>query len=314
MAGNARTISIVVEGRDTDRDVRFSREGGPGDANRPDLINANVIGARFFETLGMALLRGRDFGVDDVDSAPRVTVINEAAARRHFGDADPLGTRVSFHGPNGPWHTIVGIVRDSKYAELGEQGLPVVYMPLAQNHETGMTLYVRTSVAPASLIGGIRRTIQALEPALPVGNIRPVSDTIGTALYSARMSTWLLAAFGALALLLAAVGIYGVLSFSIASRTHEIGIRLALGAGAWNVFNVVLRNGLALVAAGVVLGLLGALAIGRTLAGFLYGVSPADAATYVAVTAILCAVALVACAIPARRAMRMDPMAALRYQ
>ena len=187
-------------------------------------------------------------------------------------------------------------------------------MPLSQNHETGMTLYVRSSVRPESLLASIRREIQALEPALPVVDIRVMEDTIGSALYPARMSARMLAAFAALALLLAAVGLYGVLSFQIASRTHEIGIRLALGAGAQHVFNVVLRDGLVLVGIGVAIGVGGALAAGRMLAGFLYGVSPADAATYVAVTAILCAVALVACAIPARRAMRMDPTAALRYQ
>ena len=145
-------------------------------------------------------------------------------------------------------------------------------------------------------------------------DIGVMDDTIGRALYSASMSARLLTAFGALALLLAAIGIYGVLSFSIASRTHEIGIRLALGAGARQVFNVVLRDGLVLVGAGVLVGIAGALVLGRMVSGFLYGVSPADAATYAAVTAILGAVALVACVIPARRAMRMGPMAALRYQ
>ena len=141
-----------------------------------------------------------------------------------------------------------------------------------------------------------------------------MTDTIGAALYSATAGAWLLAAFGGLALLLAAVGIYGVLSFSIASRTREIGIRLALGAGARSVFKVVLRDGLVLVGVGVTLGVLGALAVGRLLASFLYGVSPADVATFVAVTVILGAVAFLACVIPARRAMRMDPIAALRYE
>jgi ABC-type antimicrobial peptide transport system permease subunit len=187
-------------------------------------------------------------------------------------------------------------------------------MPLAQNHETGMTLYVRSSVPPESLVAGIRREIQSLAPALPSSNVRPMTDTIGTVLYSARVSTWLLTGFGALALALAVIGIYGVLSFAIASRTRELGIRLALGARAGSLFNMVVRDGLVLVAIGVVCGVAGALAAGRMVAGFLYGVSPADVATYAAVTAILCAVAFVACAIPARRAMRMDPMAALRYQ
>jgi predicted permease len=314
MAGFGRTVGFMVEGREQQRDDFFQREAAAVAPMRPDLINANVVGPRFFETLGVALLRGRDFAATDVDGAPLVAVINEAVARRYFADADPLGQRVSITGGRGPWRTIIGVVRDSKYAELGEQALPVAYVPLAQNHETGMTLYVRSSLPPESLIGGIQREIQALAPALPISNVRPMTDTVGTALYSTRMSAWLLSAFGVLALALAAIGIYGVLSFAIANRTREIGIRLALGAGARSVFNMVVRDGLVLVVIGVILGVLGALAAGRTLAGFLYGVSPVDVATFAGVSAILCAVALVACAIPARRAMQMDPMAALRDQ
>ena len=314
MTGSARTIRLTVEGREVPGDDFFRREGAPVVAMLPNLISANVVGPRFFETLGIALLRGRDFGAMDIDGAPPVAIINESAARRHFADADPIGQRLSFDGAAGPWRTIVGVVRDSKYADLGEQGLPAVYVPLAQNHETGMTLYVRSSVSPGALVAGIRREIQQLAPGLPVSNVRPMTDTVGTVLYAARMSTWLLAAFGALALALAAIGIYGVLSFAIASRTHEIGIRLALGAAARNVFEMVVRDGLVLVAIGVALGVIGASMVGRALVGFLYGVSPADAATYAVVTAILCAVALLACAIPARRAMRMEAMAALRHQ
>jgi predicted permease len=315
MTGNARTIgNFMVEGREPPPDGNFQREGAPVGAPGQSFINANVVSPGFFETLGIGLLRGRDFAMTDVEGAPLVAVINESAARRHFADADPLGLGVSFAGAAGPWRTIVGVVRDSKYADLGEQGLPVVYVPLAQNHETGMTLYVRGSVPPESLVAGVRREIQSLAPALPLSDVRPMTDTIGTALYSARASTWLLTGFGALALALAVIGIYGVLSFAIASRTRELGIRLALGAGAKSLFNMVVRDGLVLVALGVACGVAGALVAGRMVAGFLYGVSPADAATYAAVTAILAAVALVACAIPARRAMRMDPMAALRYQ
>lgn len=315
MGGGGRTVGWTVQGREEASAAPSSAQAGPPFALGRNLINANVVGTRFFETLGISLLAGRDFDGRDAPDAPPVAIINEAAAKLHFPDADPLGERVSFRGPaGGPWYEIVGVVGNSKYADLGENELPVAYMPLSQNHETGMTLYVRGSVRPESLLGSIRREIQALEPALPVVDIRVMEDTIGNALYATRMSARLLAAFGALALLLAAIGLYGVLSFQIASRTHEIGIRLALGAGARQVFNVVLRDGLVLVGVGVVVGVGGALAVSRTLVSFLHGVSPADAATYIVVTAILCAVAVVACAIPARRAMRMDPMVALRYQ
>jgi ABC-type antimicrobial peptide transport system permease subunit len=177
-----------------------------------------------------------------------------------------------------------------------------------------MTLYVRTSVPPASLIGSLRREIQTLEPNLPVPNIQTMTDTIGRSLYTARMGAWLLAAFGGLALLLAAIGIYGVLSFSISRRTREMGIRLALGAEARDVFRLVVRDGMLLVGIGVTIGLMGGLAGARSLASFLYGVPTSDLPIFAAMTIILAAVALVACVIPARRAMRVNPIAALRYE
>jgi putative ABC transport system permease protein len=176
-----------------------------------------------------------------------------------------------------------------------------------------MTLYVRASVLPSRLAGDIRRQIQALEPNLPVPNIQTMSETIGVSLYAARMGAWLLTVFGVLALLLAAVGIYGVLSFSISRRTREMGIRLALGAERRDVFLLVVRDGMLLVAAGIVIGLGGGLAGARWLAAFLYGVPTSDIPTFVAVTAVLTAVALAACVVPARRAMRVSPIAALRY-
>jgi putative ABC transport system permease protein len=185
-------------------------------------------------------------------------------------------------------------------------------MPVAQNHETGMTLYVRASVPPSTLIGDIRRQIQALEPNLPVPNIQTMSETVGTSLYAARMGAWLLSVFGGLALLLAAVGIYGVLSFSTSRRTREMGIRLALGAERRDVFLLVVRDGMLLVVFGIIIGLGGGLAGARSLAAFLYGVPTSDLPTFAAVTAILTAVALAACVLPARRAMRVNPLAALR--
>jgi putative ABC transport system permease protein len=177
-----------------------------------------------------------------------------------------------------------------------------------------MTLYVRTSVSPASFVASIRRMIQELEPNLPVPNIQTMTDTIGTSLYAARLGAWLLGAFGGLALVLAAIGIYGVLSFSVSRRTREMGIRLALGADARDVFLLVVRDGMLLVGAGIIVGLAGALASGRSLASFLYGISTTDWPTFAGVTVILTSVALVACVIPAFRAMRVNPIAALRYE
>jgi putative ABC transport system permease protein len=313
MTGAGRVVGFMVEGAQYPDDFVFGEGGGVVTAD-PTRINANVIGPGFFTTLGVPLVIGRDFTEQDVETRPPVVILNETAVKRHFGGANPLGKRVSFRGRQGPWREIVGVVRDSKYATLGEPALPVAYLPVAQNHETGMTLYVRASVPPASLIGSLRREIQAIEPDLPVPNVQTMTETIGRLLYAARMGAWLLGAFGGLALLLAAVGIYGVLSFSISRRTREMGIRQALGAEPRNVFLLVVRDGMLLVGAGMIIGLTGGLAGARSLASFLYGVPTSDWATFAATTAILTAVGLAACILPALRAMRVSPITALRYE
>jgi predicted permease len=297
LSGGGRTLGFMVEGRNTTHGA-----------------NANVIGPGFFKTLGIPLVTGRDFSDHDVDGSPPVVVLNETIVKMHFGGENPVGQRVRLDGEQGPWREIVGVVRDNKDRSLGGIPLPTAYVPLAQNHETGMTLYVRTSVSPASFVASIRRMIQELEPNLPVPNIQTMTDTIGTSLYAARLGAWLLGAFGGLALVLAAIGIYGVLSFSVSRRTREMGIRLALGAEARDVFLLVVRDGMLLVGAGIIVGLAGALASGRSLASFLYGVSTTDLPTFAGVTVILTSVALVACVIPAFRAMRVNPIAALRYE
>lgn len=313
MTGGGRILSVHVEGREAADDQMMSEGGGVVTSGRPQ-VNANVIGPRYFGTLGIPLLIGRDFIVEDAEGRPPVVIVNETIVRMHFAGDTPIGKRVSFNGLRGPWREIVGVVRDSKYAALGEGALPVAYLPLAQNHETGMTLYVRASVPPASLIGSIRHEIQSIEPDLPVPTIQTMTETISTSLYAARMGAWLLSVFGGLALLLAAVGIYGVLSFAISRRTHEMGIRLALGAETRDVFLLVVRDGMLMVIVGITIGVAGGLAGARSLASFLYGIAPSDVPTYATMTAILVAVALAACIIPARRAMRVNPIVALRYE
>jgi predicted permease len=311
MSGAGRTTNFYIEGQ---QPPEASRGDGSGDPENANIAVANVVGSKYFQTMGIGLLRGRDFSLDDREGAPLVVVVNEAFARRYFENQDPVSQRISFRGAQGPWCQIIGLVRDSKYRTVGESPRPTAYQPLTQNHETGMALHVRTSGRPTSLAASVRREIQSLEPNLAVTSVESMADVLKGSLFAARMGAVLLAIFGALALLLAAIGLYGVMSYSVSRRTREIGIRMALGAGTGNVLRLVLKEGMMLVGGGVAAGLIVAAAVTRLLASFLYGVSPIDAITFMAIPVVLVLVALIANYLPARRAARVDPMEALRSQ
>jgi putative ABC transport system permease protein len=311
LSGGGRTSSLFLEGQPADR--ARNAEGSGLDDNT-NTVNANVIGLKYFQTMGIPLLRGRDFSTQDGAGAPLAVIVNEAFVRRYFEGEDVVGKRFSFRSAQGPWSEIVGVVRDSKYRTIGEALRPTAYVPLAQNHETGMALHVRAIGNPASVAGAVRRQVQELDQNLPVTNLRPLSDVLGSSLFAARMGAVMLAVFGLLALVLAAVGLYGVMSYTVARRTREIGIRMALGARTGNVLGLVLKEGMALVGGGVAAGLIVAAGVTRLLASFLYGVSPLDAVTFVAIPLVLGFVALLATYLPARRATKVDPMIALRYE
>ncbi|HEX6739600.1 MAG TPA: ABC transporter permease [Vicinamibacteria bacterium] len=317
LGGGGRTTSLHLEGR-AGNAQRFLSEGGIGaDARAREQVNVNVVGPRYFHTLGVALRAGRDFDARDVENAPGVAVVNEAFWRLHYPDRERgavPGQRLSLGNADGPWREIVGVVADAKQRSLTEDPLPTVYVPLAQNHESGVILYVRTSLEPAALLPTLRREVQALEPNLPLPDLRTLRETVAGSTYAARMGATLLGAFAALALFLAAIGVYGVTSFSTAQRTREIGVRMALGARRRDVGTLVLKHGLRLVALGVALGLLLAFGSARALERFLYGVSGTDPLTFALVPLLLAAVAFVACLVPARRATRLDPLDALRYR
>ena len=313
VSGNSSVRSLLIEGRDGSDNQFRSDNSGPVAENN-ESVSANVIGPKYFQTMGIALMQGRDFNAQDSDDHPPVVIVNEAFVQRHFPSADALGKRLSFNGPKGPWREIVGVVRTSKYRSLGEAPTPVTYLALQQNHETGMVLHVRTRVDPSSVAGAIRNEVQSLERNLPLGNPELMSERVTNSLYAARMGAILLAVFGALALLLASIGLYGVMSFAVARRTRELGIRVALGAQPGDVFRLVLMQGMMLVIAGLVLGIGVAMAVTRLLASFLYGVSTMDALTFTAIPALLTLVALLACYLPARRATKVEPLVALRYE
>jgi predicted permease len=310
LGGRTSISSLMIEGR-SGPDSQFRSEGG-GFTPDDNSISTNTIGLDYFETMGIGLLRGRLFNSLDTEDKPRVVIVNEEFERRHLGGGDAIGKRLSIGGPRGPWLEVTGVVGDSKYVTLAETPIPMAYLPLQQNHETGVTLLVRTAGDPVSVAGEVRQEVQALEPNLPITSIRPMNEFLGSSLYAARMGAILVGVFAALALLLAVVGLYGVMSFSVSRRTREFGIRVALGAQASDVFRMVIRDGVVLAAAGIALGLGTAAMLTRFLTSFLYGIAAVDAVTFTSIPVVLILVALAACWVPARRAMRTDPMVALR--
>ena len=313
VSGSSSVRSLLIEGRGgSGNQVRS--EGGVASSGDAESVRSNVVGPKYFQTMGIGLLQGRDFNSQDIENHPPVVIVNDTFVRRHFPSEDALGKRLSFGGPQGPWREIVGVVRTSKYASLGEAPTPVAYLPLAQNHETGMTLHVRTKVDPSTVAGAIRNEVQGLERNLPLGNPETMSARVANSLFAARIGAILLAVFGGLALLLASIGLYGVMAFAVARRTRELGIRVALGARPGDVFRLVLRQGMTLVVVGLVIGVGVAAMVTRLLSAFLYGVSTRDTLTFIAIPVLLTLVALLACYVPARRATKVDPLTALRYE
>jgi putative ABC transport system permease protein len=279
--------------------------------DRPVAIEIVSVAPRFFETTGLLLLRGRDFRRLDTDKSTQVTIINETMAKRFWPETDPVGQ--SFSDGQAAYE-VVGVARDTKYRNLREGPRNTMYQPLTQWYRPSMNLLVRTAGDPAKIAPVIQTQLHALEPALTVFNTRTLYEHVGRSLYIERMESMLLAFFGLLALVLTAVGIYGVVAYSVAQRTRELGIRMALGAQRKDVLKLILRQGLVLVAWGSAIGLVACYWLSRLVSSQLYGVSPSDPATLVSVAVLLAAVALIASYIPARRATKVDPLVALRYE
>jgi predicted permease len=290
-------------------------EGKSAEGDEGMSTGFNLVGPDFFRTMGTQLVRGRDFTEADREGAPGVAVVNETLAALLWPGEDPLGKRVSFTGAGGPFLEVVGVARDGKYRSLGDRSRPYIYRPLMQSYEPRMTLVVRTSAAdPHALVGAVREQLRGLERNLPVADVRTLEEQFDLSLLPARVAAWTLGGFGLLALALAAIGIYGVVSYTAAQRTREIGVRMALGARRRDVLRLILGEGMSMVGVGLGLGLLLSFAVTRVLGGFLYGVSASDPLTFVGVPALLGAIALTAGYLPARRAAKIDPMVALRYE
>ena len=268
-----------------------------------------------FETLGIPLLKGRDFTEQDTDDAPGVAIVNQAFVQRFWPDQDPIGKRISFEGPKGPYKEVVGVASTVKYWLIGEKPRPFIYFPLSQSSERSFaTLLVRTRGDPMTALSPVRAAIRELDPDMSPMNTQPLSELIAFALLPARFAAALFGLFGVLALLLASVGLFGVMSYSVSQRTHEIGIRATLGAQRGDVIRLILKKGLSLTAVGLIIGLVISLVSSRVLSSLLYDISATDPLTFAGVSLVLVVVAALACYIPARRATKVDPVVALRCE
>ena len=279
--------------------------------------NYYSVSADYFKAMGIPLRRGRVFTERDIKDSPRVAVINETMAKKIFPDEDPIGKRITFDNrqkENPEWFEIVGIVGDVKQYGLDQVTTMQTYEPYIQQTFPYMTLVVRTTGDPTNLNGAIRSEVLKLDKEQPTTNFKTLNEFFSISIAQQRFSVVLLGVFAVVALVLSAVGIYGVLSYAVTQRTHEIGIRVALGAGRRDVLRLVVGQGMLLTVIGVAGGLGAAFALTRLMASLLFGVTATDAVTFASVASLLLAVALLACYIPARRATKVDPLVALRYE
>jgi predicted permease len=292
------------------------REGQDVQGSQPPLINTSIVSPEYFHLLGMTLLRGRLFVDQDLEDTPSIAVITQAAARTYWPNQDPVGKHVHirFRVARPDWTTIVGVIADARTESLADAGTPQVYLDIYQRPAKFLAFYLRGQVDPAAILALVRTQVQAVDPELPVFRAETLDDVLSSSLSVRRFSMEMVALFAATALLLAALGIYGTISFLVNEQSREIAIRLALGAQRRDILKMVLRQGLTLAAAGAGVGLVGALVVSRLMSGLLYGVSPYDLSTFAGVTAVLTAVAIAASYVPALRAMRLDPITTLHSE
>jgi putative ABC transport system permease protein len=271
-----------------------------------------VVTPGYLDVLGIPLVRGRWLAAGDVEGAPRVIAVSQTAAARVWPGADSIGQRVKLGGVDEPWWTVVGVVGDVRHGRLDEPPEMQVYAPAGQWPASSLVVVIRTAGDPLDLAGAAERVVRAVDPAQAVREVASLDHYVSLSVAGRRLSLAMLGAFAALALLLSAIGIYGVTSYAVARRTHEMGIRLALGAQPGELVGSVVRDGMKLAAIGIAAGVAAALGLTRLLGALLYGVSPTDPVTFAAVALLLAGVALLACYVPARRVLRVEPTEALR--
>ena len=310
MSGSGSSGSFTIEGRTV----------APG--QMAPWGNRWQVGSTYFQTIGVPLIKGRFFDDHDIADAPAVAIIDETMARKFWANEDPIGKRITFEGTrdsagtiNPLWREIVGVVGHVKHRGLEGDSPVQYYIPLRQRPSNTVFLVARTASAePSSLSASVRNVIRGVDKELPIFNVTTLEQMVADSMAQRRFSMLLLGIFAAVAMVLAAVGLYGVMAYAVTQRTHEIGIRRALGANTGDVLKLVLRQGMALASVGLVIGVGAAFGLTRLMATMLYGVSPTDLLTFGSIAMLLTAVALLACYLPARKAAKVDPMVALRYE
>jgi putative ABC transport system permease protein len=300
LGGTSWSGSFHVEGQPSPRGV----ESPHGEYN--------VAMPGFIDALRFRLVKGRDFEVSDGPGTPSVAIIDERLAGKYWPGQDPIGKRISSNGDTGPWASVVGVVRHVHRSGPKNEGEPQIYFPYRQRVQTPLSYVIRTTVDPLSIVRGVREQVRSLDPDLPVARIASMDALQASALARDRFNALIFLVFAGTALLLAAIGLYGVMAYLVAQRQAELGIRLALGGGPRDVARLVVGDGMRMALLGIVIGTLASLALGRALEGLLYGTKPTDPVTYAIIATMLALVALLATAIPARRATRSDPVTALR--
>jgi len=303
LSGDVWTLSFTIEGRPAPQPGE--RQGAVYRIVQPD----------YFRTMGATLLQGRDFNTHDNDSSPSVAIINETFAKRYWPNGNPLGERivVGDDGPNP--REIVGVVKALKQSQWTTEPGPEMYLPHLQSPAPrALTLVVRGKSDPLALVGAVENQVWSIDKNLPVSEIKTMEEVSAGSIEQHRFNLFLLGLFAVLALMLALIGIYGVMSESVAARTQEIGIRMALGARRANVLAMVVRQGMTLAAIGIAIGLAGAFWLTQFMSRLLYEVSPTDHATFLLIPFVIAFVIFCACLIPARRATKVDPLIALRYE
>jgi predicted permease len=294
----------------------FTDSGRTDPNQQPPSILYNTIDPGYLHTMRVSLLRGRDFSEADSESAPPVAIVNETMARKLWPDRDPIGESFRMESGAGRLVEVVGIAQNGKYQTVAEDFQPYFFLPLAQNYSSRRVLEVRSLVRPELLAAQVQREIHSIAPNVTIVDSRTMKQSLegGTGYFVFRLGASLAVQMGVVGLILAVVGVYGVVSFAVNHRTREIGVRMAVGANSRDIYILVLRRGIALIASGVLVGWMASWALGRTLSHVLAGISPTDPLIYAAATMTLWSVALMACWIPARRAVRVDPLIALRYE